>query len=172
MLARVPAAATTLLLLLVSTTSRGGIDVASRTDPAVDFSAYRSFAWTDGRPAENPEAERLIGSAVERELTSRGVRRVEDEAELLVATYTLIDRHSLDELDDEDAWEFWTGVTEMRARSVGGGTVVVDLIDPRTRRVVWRGLAAGTVASDARKTVRRLDKALARLLERLPWPVR
>lgn len=161
----VTGAATALLLL---TSVAGGVEIAAEADPAVDFSGFRTFAWASGTPAENPEVERHIASVVERELTGHGFVPRDAEADLLVAIHTLVDRHTLQDLHNRINWEFWTGVSEIRARDVGAGTLVVDLVDPDSGRIVWRGLVTGAVTGSAEKMRKKLDRALVRLFQRLP----
>lgn len=51
------------------------------------------------------------------------------------------------------------------------GTIVVDLVDARTNRLVWRGWAEGSIdgaIDDQTFMERRIDEAVARIMERLP----
>ena len=51
------------------------------------------------------------------------------------------------------------------------GTIVIDLIDARSRRLVWRGWAEGGidgVVDDQASMEQRIDEAVARILEKFP----
>jgi hypothetical protein len=51
------------------------------------------------------------------------------------------------------------------------GTLVIDLIDPRTETLVWRGWATGSLEGaidDQAWMDARIDEAVTRILERLP----
>ncbi|HKR15132.1 MAG TPA: DUF4136 domain-containing protein, partial [Pyrinomonadaceae bacterium] len=52
-------------------------------DEKIDFSSYRTFAF-DKEGARNPFVNTLIVEAVERELTSRGLTKVDVEPDLKV----------------------------------------------------------------------------------------
>src|SRR5881394_3608672 len=52
-------------------------------DQNANFSNYKTFAF-DTHGARNPFVNKMIIDAVERELTSRGLTKVEDKADLLV----------------------------------------------------------------------------------------
>ncbi len=153
-------------LLLVTAASAAKIE--SDADPQADFSSYATFAWGEGREAAEPDAQRWLTGLVRNALTSRGLRPVESDADLIVATYTLVERHTLEELADEATWDFWTGISDMRAGEVGGGTVVIDLIDRTTERIVWRGLASASVTDNRPKTRKKAEKALDQLFRLLP----
>jgi hypothetical protein len=51
------------------------------------------------------------------------------------------------------------------------GTIVVDLVDADTSRLVWRGWAEGSIdgaIDDQTFMEHRIDEAVARIMERLP----
>ena len=110
-------------------------------DPAVDFSVYRTYAWQEGTRARRPEAQTLIVDSVERDLLRKGLTRVEQDPDFYVATHALVDQHTPKELADPTYWDFVTGVTNIDAFAVRGGTLVVDVIDANTMERVWRGVA-------------------------------
>ncbi len=47
------------------------------------------------------------------------------------------------------------------------GTVVVDLLDPAKKRIIWQGVASGRVAHDEAKESN-ISRDVARLLQTLP----
>ena len=69
----------------------------------------------------------------------------------------------------------WMNAT-CRARTANrivydAGTIVVDLVDARTHRLVWRGWAEGSidgVVDDQAWMEKRVDEAVARIMARLP----
>jgi hypothetical protein len=48
------------------------------------------------------------------------------------------------------------------------GTVIVDVIDPRTRKLLWRGSAVAAVDSDPNKFARDLRKAVDKIVAKFP----
>jgi hypothetical protein len=55
------------------------------------------------------------------------------------------------------------------------GTIIIDLIDTRTRRIVWRGFGVGEVHRNPQKTIDDLPKVVSGVLDQLqltPGPVR
>ena len=153
---------------LATTTLTVAGQVPVEYDSATDFKQYRTYQWKTGTPARRPAAEDAIFNSVKRELTNRGLARVDDGPGLYVVTHVLVDSHSLKQLDDAHYWEFVTGITSVDAYDLGSGTLVVDLIDVQRDKVVWRGVATGTVSGPLDKVIRRADKLIARMFRQLP----
>jgi hypothetical protein len=103
----------TLLIIAVTSTTLAGVE--STFDESIDFSAYKTYAWQEGVPSRNPGVQKVVVEAVDLELQARGLRLVETDADLHVATYILVDRHTLEDLSDPTQWEFWTGQRAINA---------------------------------------------------------
>ena len=157
-----------LLFLLATSATLAGKRVSVEFDRAAEFSTYATFGLEVGTPARRGEIQQRIEAAVTRELAERGLRVAAEAPDLLVLTHVLVDRQSLDRLSDETYWEFVTGVTGVDAYDVGAGTLVVDLVDPATNKVVWRGIAVETVRGSAAKIERKIDKIVDRLMRNYP----
>ena len=48
------------------------------------------------------------------------------------------------------------------------GTLVVELIDTSTSKVVWRGVASGTISDKSENNTRQLQKAVAEMFKAYP----
>ena len=48
------------------------------------------------------------------------------------------------------------------------GTLIVDLYDARTKQLVWRGTAAGTLSDKPEKNTAKMNKAVAKMFEQYP----
>ena len=155
-------------VLLTASTSVLANKIAAEQDPSADFSAYRTVAWGEGTPASIARGEAWLVEAIETELRERGLVFVEQDPDLYVVSHALADEHSLEELADETRWEFWTGVRSVRAVDLGVGTLVVDLVDVESERVVWRGLASGAVSAYVDKNRKRVERMIRKLFRRCP----
>ena len=95
--------------------------------------------------------------------------RGEREARLHVLTHALIDEHTLEQLADPTYWKFWTGVNPLEhLEEFKVRTLVVDLQDTASARIVWRGLATGTIDPKVKKIAERVDKIVAKLFKKFP----
>ena len=133
-------------------------------DGEADFSSFRTYAWQEGTDARRASAQSTIMAAVEQELAGKGLTPADSDPDLYVATWVLVDRHTLAELSKPDQWEYWTGVSSVDAYQVGAGTLIIDLVDAETEGVVWRSLSTGTVRGPAKKIRKRLPKMVRKML--------
>lgn len=142
-----------------------------------DFSPYRTFAWGpsdalptgDPRLDNNPFFQERVRAAVEAELTNRGYELVSESADLLVHYHASVrDRVDVFETDREYGYdpEGSTQVVQYEE-----GTLVVDMADAATKRVLWRGWAQGDLGSalaDRDRMERHVQDGVARMFEEFP----
>jgi len=163
---RLPALFTALLLVALGSPLTLAQEV--EFDHEVDFASYRTYGWKEGSPARRPSVQDVITNTVNRELQAKGLRRVDEDPDLWVVTYILVDRHTLEDLSDPVQFEFWTGVTSVDAYQLQAGSLLIDLVDPGSERVVWRCLTSGTVKGAAKKMEKRLSKMIGKMLRGYP----
>ena len=123
--------------------------------PGVDFTAYESFAWLEADAGDDPLRilDVNIRSAIEAELTKRGYRKVDADADLLV-------EHEFATEDKLRTSPVRVGIGMGRygghvGGSVGMGTpgissyeegrLVIHVIDAARKQEVWTGTIAGKV---------------------------
>jgi len=59
------------------------------------------------------------------------------------------------------------GITYAEQENYKEGTLIIDLIDTRTRKVVWRGFGVGEVHRDPQKNIDDIPKVVAGILNQL-----
>ena len=70
---------------------------------------------------------------------------------------------------------YYGGLTYAEKEHYKEGTLIIDLIDTRTRRIVWRGFGVGEVHGNPQKNIDDLPKVVDGVLDQLqlmPEPVR
>jgi hypothetical protein len=148
-------------------------EIQVHQEPGVDFGRYRTFAWGAGTPAQDPDNEKRLHEMVEARLVARGLTLVDKEPDVFVVTHVFRGKKAGsravlagygygDEGWDSGKWSLG---------KVPTGTVVVDLLDFQEKRMVWRGVASGTIDQPGDKSPERVGKALDQLFERLPLAV-
>jgi hypothetical protein len=152
------------LSLALSTVAAAEIETRDR----LGTRHYETFDFHEGTSARRAAAQQRIESSIEGELRAKGLLRVAGEAELRVVTHVLVDRHTIEKLDERDYFEYWTGVDAVDAFDLRAGTLVVDLIDAEQQRVVWRGVASSEVKGGSEKALRLIDKIVRKLFKRFP----
>jgi hypothetical protein len=156
--------APTLALGLMSVAA-GAQSVDVSHDNSIDFKAFRTYALgtvTVTGDADPLMVQRIV-SAVDSQMTAMGLRKVESDPDLLVAT------------------EHWRGVSYpywwsnqysgYDVRKILAGRVVVEMIDARTKKVVFRGTAKDRVSLRASNNDKNADEAVAEIFEESPWGV-
>ena len=155
--------------------------VSSHVDRDRDFTRYRTFDWgpADALPAGDPRLERdaffqdHIQGAIERNMAAKGFQRAEATAtpDVRVHFHAVIDRRiDVNLLDYQSGYcsrnDCQTDVSEYEE-----GTLVVDMIDVRTNRLVWRGWARDSVEgvlTNEDRLARKIEDAVRLMFMRLP----
>jgi uncharacterized protein DUF4136 len=127
----------------------------------VDFSKIRTYTWMAGWPAFDPSIDRQIEADVDRELAALGVTKVTAEPCDTVVTYAAIRR------TDVDVKTKVSPDSDLR-REYPAGTVIVVLLDPRSRRELFRGRADLRLQSDPVQRRMQIRAAIAQMFSRYP----
>ncbi|HYR89915.1 MAG TPA: DUF4136 domain-containing protein [Terriglobia bacterium] len=163
-----------LLSFLLATLSVFARDVSSDYDHRVDFSKYRTYTWIHPPMIDDPLLRQRVEEAIDRELQKKGLRMASDpgKADLgVVVNGATKEKHTLHTFYDgfPGGWA-WTGwgdaITTIETYEVG--TIVVDLFDMDSRRVVWRGVATETISDKPEKNTKKINKAIEEMFEHFP----
>ncbi len=149
-------------------------------DEKVDFSNFKTFAF-DKDGARNPYVNALIVEAIERELTSRGLTKVSNDPDLKVAYLAA----TVPNLQVQNvpfyhvvnpAYSGMVGSSTMNMWDVTTGTLVIDLWDRASDRVVFRGTItdvlqrapSADLQSDAKIVSKPINKGVAKIFKKYP----
>lgn len=151
------------------------LTVTSFVERGVDFSRYRSYDWDSGgtwtgdpRLDSNPFFHDYLKSAVESQLLARRLERTNyGMADLLVHYHASTSQ----ELYISGGDERNGSCDECRLEVYDAGTILIDFVDGRTNKLVWRGWVEGSiegVIDNQELMEQKIDTAVARILEKLP----
>lgn len=139
-------------------------------DQAADFSKYKTFAVRDGElnsrnaALDSELVRKRINADIERVLTAKGLTEVSGPSDLNVR-YTFGSARETKVEAYPAGWYGW-GTRYVRV-PYAEGTLVIDLRDPTTRALVWRGIASED-KSDATKLESKLDDMVKKPLDKYP----
>jgi len=149
-------------------------------DEKVDFSNYKTFAF-DQKGARNPYVNALIVEAIERELTSRGLTKVDADSDLkvvyLAATVPNLQVQNVPFYHVVNpAYSGMVGSATMNMWDVTTGTLVIDLLDRKSDRVVFRGTItdvlqrapSADLKADAKIVSKPINKGVAKIFKKYP----
>lgn len=171
-------AATAVALVLTACAAR--MTVSSHVRRGIDFANYHTYSWgpSDGLPVGDPRLDKdpffrdQLQGSVEKQLATRGLTLTAGKApDLLIHYHAAINRR-LDVNRFDHAQGYCSGADcSTRVTYVEAGTIVLDVVDARTRRLLWRGWAQ-TGVEDMLKNpdemARRIEKAAERMVAQLP----
>ena len=158
--------ATLTLTLLIASVAHAQ-KVTTDSDPAAPFAKYKTYAWTAGTPSPNPLGEQRIHTAVDAQLAVKGMTLAEGNPDVFVATHVLTQEQKQIVADGFGPWGFG-GFGTATVQTYVQGTLIVDVYDAVTKKMVWRGVATGTASDKPSKNTSKIDKALAKMFERYP----
>jgi hypothetical protein len=171
------------LILFVAALSAHAQKVSVGADPAVDVAKFKTYAWTREPPSTNPIVSQTVVSAVDAELTAKGLQKVETDPELIVVVFG---SQQTDVQVSNPSWapslnSIATGVAVgSQSWLVTKGTLVVDISDAKTKNNVWRGTATDTLnngptgdrVKDAKNVEKPIQKAVKKMFKQFPHPSR
>ena len=154
------------------------MNVNSYIERGIDLRQYRTYNWGpadmqstgDPRLDNNRFFDERVRAQVEKELTRRGFEKTEAERPDLLVHYHANVSQEID-IRDFDSTLSHPVDQDHRPSIYDKGTLFVDLVDPRTNTLIWRGWAEGSiegVVDNQPWMESRIDDAVAKILMRLP----
>ena len=144
-------------------------------DASTNFAALKTYAWVRGTPLTDEINHRRVVGAIEAQLAQRGLTRLEASAnaDLLVAYHATFDR----DLQINGFSSGWGGYRfagnrtgSARTEQILVGTLGVDLINAKSKTIVWRAMATKDVDVNAKpeKREKNIDKTVEKLFKNYP----
>jgi hypothetical protein len=184
------------MLLIVSSLALAGcstMEINYDYDPKASFAGLKTYAWLDepqkmtGDPRidDNTILRDRIHTAVDAGLAARGFRKASKDPDFLVAYHVSLDRRqSVQTLNSyygySPGWGYgygasyrpgyWGGAPETYVYEYEEGTLILDVVDPKTKELMWRGSAQDEVnfKSTPEKDQTQLNEAVQGMLEHFP----
>lgn len=174
-----------LVLLFVAFLGCQSIRVNTDWDTTRDFSGFKSYAWLP-HPPGNPDHERLhnalidarVREAVNTEMAAKGYRYSTIEgADLLVTYYLGLEtKINVDTIYTSYGYGYrgWYGggpvAAQTRVSQYEEGTLMVDILLPPNKDLLWRGTASTRVgrSSSPEKSRKTINTAVAKMFKKFP----
>jgi uncharacterized protein DUF4136 len=177
----------TLGLGLILAAGCAGQPVTTDYSPATSFSHFRTFALVS--PPDTAAAQQLldqrVSNAVQAQLTGKGLTQTDRQNADLFVGYGMVDKTHKEVYSYGNGWGWgggwgwryyrwgvaWPMTVQRRVETYTDGTVVVNLIDAKTKQVVWEGEVADVVSLPVGNPVsatKQIDGAVAKLFAKYP----
>jgi hypothetical protein len=154
------------------------MNVNSYAERGADLRQYRTYNWGppdtwstgDPRLDNNRFFDERVRAEVEEQLARRGFEKsAAEQSDLLVHYHASVSQEiDIRQLDPSISY---CADRDCEPCIYDKGTLFVDLVDPRTDKLIWRGWAEGSVdgvIDNQAWMESRIDEAVAKILARLP----
>ena len=162
---RLIGALTLALSVLLLAACSSGPTIKADYDPSVDFSQYQTFNFYKPLGIENPNYSSILGQmfrdSLTRQMELKGYTLSDDPDLLLNVSAILEDKTKVTTYNDPyyggyygyrrgfyDPWAGYGYGSSTHVSQYTEGTVNVDMVDARAKRMVWEGIAVGRVNED------------------------
>jgi hypothetical protein len=163
------------IAMLAMSTSAWAQRVSYDYQDAAAFTNLKTYAWAPSvMRTDDPNSHRIM-NAVDAQMSSKGYRRVEREAnpDVLLVYQVIYSR-------DLQVSGYSTGLAGYRVRPARTGTarvertlvgtLAIEVIKTKSGAIIWRGIATKDVDTDAspEKRDKNINKAVAKLFKHYP----
>lgn len=152
-----------------------GAKIQNDYDLGVDFLNYTTYAWQEGTRSSQAGVHERILHAVDSVLTHKYLRRIQANPDLNVTYHA----STTDELNIDISrygytygprwqWGGGMGKTKTSSQRYPKETLVIDLWEAKSRRLIWRGVATGALSPDPAKNAEKIAKAVQEMFKSFP----
>jgi len=148
-------------------------------DPGADFSKFHTYVWSGGKDIttqgmlENSLVDKRVKEIVTRQLTAKGLTEVAagQPSDLVVRYWVGIkDKQSVESVPGSSLGygygpygPYWggrwgTAYDQVIVNNYREGTLIIDLIDAKTKELAWRAYLVQTVEKNLDKTAAKAEK--------------
>ena len=148
------------------------IKIRTDYDHKVDFSRYKTYSWIKVETADPLWVDR-IKDAIGSGLTAKGWKEVPAGGDVSIsAVGTTRTKHSLETFYDHNpGWRwggFGGGTATTTVENCRVGTLVVDMFDSGTKKLIWRGSASDVLSDKPAKNEQKLKKSVGKMFKHFP----
>ena len=164
-----------------------GQQVTTDYSPATSFSQFKTFALVSSpdTTAAQQLLDQRVRNAVQAQLTTKGLTPTDRENADLYVGYGMVDKTHRQVYTYNDGWGWgggwgwrywrwgvaWPMTVQRGIETYTDGTVVVNLVDAKTKQVVWEGEVPDVVNLPVDNPVRatkEVDAAVTKLFTKYP----
>ena len=155
------------------------MNVSSHIERNVNFAEYVTYDWGppdnlpvgDPRLDNNPFFNDYLQGAIEKKLAAKGFERAAaGQADLLIHYHASVSQR-LDVYEVDSRYGYCYGDCEPQVVDYELGTLVIDLVDAKTSKVVWRGWAQEAmngIIDNQDRLEKQVDEGVTKMMLLLP----
>lgn len=170
------------LLVLLAASPAAAQKVYVDYSPLADFGSYKTFAWSSTPEISlfdnNPLNHSRIKHAIEYYLVQAGMTEDTENPDIYVTYYGEVDTDfSINTvaaagygIPTDFAWDPYWGNAAGTMTTTGveqkAGTLVIDIWDAKTQKLIWRGSMEGTLTDNLRKGAEKIEKGIQKMVKK------
>lgn len=143
-------------------------------DRNANFSQYKTYSWGKVKTRDALDVDR-IRNAVNAVLQTKGWTQVDSGGDVSVMAMEIThDQQTLNTFYDGfgGGWG-WRGFGDLGEATTSTytyevGTLVIDLFDSRTKKLLWRGSSTDTLSNNSNKNIKNLNKGVQKMFRHFP----
>lgn len=170
-----------LLCLVFLAVGCSSISVTTDFDNRIDFTSLSTYSWMENPQepaadiqkelATNTLIEGRVKRAVDEQMEAKGIRKTTQDPDMLVAFHTGVqDKVSVQGWGYGYGWGWGPGGVNVSTVHYQEGSLILDFIDPKTKKLVWRGVATKVLPEKTtpQKSEETIRQAVKKILEKYP----
>ena len=162
------------LIILITLSSCSSVMVNADYDKKVSFTNYKSYAYlksgVDKAEISDLDKKRILHS-IDEVMLSKGFSKSE-QPDVLISIFTKererVDVHQNFGWGWGWGWNPYWGMGFNSVYTTPEGTLFIDIIDAKTKELVWQGEGSGYLTKNTEKKDARIKEFVSKILEQYP----
>lgn len=162
------------LLFIFTLSSCSSVRVNADYDSKISFSNYKTYAYLksgiDKAEISDLDKKRIL-TAIDGNLASKGMNKSENP-DLLISIFTK-EKERVDVNQNYSfgwgwGWNPYWGMGYSNVTTTPVGTLFIDIIDAKTKELIWQGEGSGYLSKNTGKKEARIKEFVSKILEQYP----
>jgi hypothetical protein len=159
-------------IVLLAATASFAQQVKTDYDRSTDFTQYKTYSWEKVQ-TQDPLWVNRIKQAVNSALAAKGWTQAPSGGNVsIVAIEMTRNQQSLDTFYNNvgGGWRWGGGFGDATTtvENYKVGTLVVDLFDANSKKLIWRGSSSDTLSDKSENNIKNLDKGVQKMFNHFP----
>jgi hypothetical protein len=134
-----------------------------------NFSSFKTYAWKKPvRSTTNPLMDERIVTAINNQMTAKGLQQIESNPDVFVTYGAGVRPEKSAIVMGTGRFRMGGGMGTINQNISNEGTLVVDISDAGTGKLLWRGAAADTISEKPDKNAKKIEKAVEKMFKKYP----
>lgn len=162
------------LIIIITLSSCSSVMVNADYDKKVSFTNYKSYAYLksgiDKAEISDLDKKRILNS-IDEVMPAKGLSK-SDTPDVLISIFTKererVDVHQNFGWGWGWGWNPYWGMGFNSVYTTPEGTLFIDIIDAKTKELVWQGEGSGYLTKNIEKKEARIKEFVSKILEQYP----